>query len=328
MKTSIKTLLMSILIFGFFSQAKAVKPDIVNLYLLSDVIFNKTFKTSEGKTLIFEVSSGDVRIYTTDKPEIRFRIFGDADALDKLDILYYETSSGIKIKVKRITSIWSFFFGRVYVDYELLVPRRYNLNIISSGGDILVKNLAGSAKLKTSGGDIKAEQIYGEVSSTTSGGDIILRNITGNVNATTTGGDIRLEDIEGDVSTSTTGGDIRLKVKNGSVSARTTGGDIVIDLYGKEKAIKASTVGGDIRVTLDDDFQGYFNLSTIGGDVYYDFQMTNIFSRSSSKLEGELNRSEPKVECKTTGGDIKILKRGNWKSRSEIPWINFIDWFG
>ncbi len=311
MRASIKIFVMSIFIFSFSTQAKAYNPDLVNLYLLSDVIFNKTFKTTEGKTLIFEASSGDVRIYTTDKPEIRFRIFGDTDALDKLDILYYETSSGIKIKVKRISSIWSFFLGKIYVDYELLVPKRYNLNIISSGGDILVKNLTGAVKLKTSGGVIKAEQIYGEVNSTTSGGDIVLKSIIGNVNAMTTGGDIRLEEIEGDVNTSTTGGNIRLKVKHGLVSAKTTGGDIVIDLYGKEKAIKASTIGGDIRVTLDDDFQGYFNLSTIGGDVYCDFQMTNIFSKSSSKLEGELKKSEPKVECKTTGGDIKVLKRGN-----------------
>ncbi len=311
MKRALKPFAILILVLSQLLQGKASNLDLVNLYLLSDVIFSKTFKTTEGKTLIFEASSGDVRIYTTDKPEIRFRIFGDSDALDKLDILYYETSSGIKIKVKRISSIWSFFFGKVYVDYELLVPKKYNLNIVSSGGDILVKNLTGDAKLKTAGGDIKAESIFGEVNVNTSGGDIILKNINGKVSAITTGGDIRLEEIEGDVTSTTTGGDIRLKVKNGSINAKTTGGDILIDLFGKEKGIKASTVGGDIRVTIDDDFQGYFSLYTIGGDVYSDFQMTNIFSKSSSKLEGEIQKSEPKIECKTTGGDIKILRRGN-----------------
>ncbi|MCR4417013.1 MAG: DUF4097 domain-containing protein [Ignavibacteria bacterium] len=311
MKTLIRLLMTSLLVFGNFSGLKASNPDLINLYLMSDVIFNKTFKTTEGKSLIFEGSSGDVRIYTWDKQEVRLRIFGDPDALDKLDLLYYETSSGIKIKIKRISSIWSFFFGKVYVDYELTVPKKYNLNVLTSGGDILVKNLTGDAKLKTSGGDIKLESISGDLNATTSGGDIVLKNINGKVNAITTGGDIRLEEIEGDVNCTTTGGDIRIKVRNGSVSAKTTGGDIIIDLYGKEKGVKASTVGGNIRVTLDNDFQGYFSLSTIGGDVSYDFHMTNIFSKSSSKLEAEVGKSEPRIECKTTGGDIKILKRSN-----------------
>ena len=310
MKTAFKLLVIIILASAIFGEVKASNPDLVNLYFMGDVIFNKTFKTTEGKTLILEASSGDVRIYTTDKPEIRLRIFGDPDALEKLDLVYSETSTGVKIKVKRISSIWSFFFGKVYVDYELLVPRKYNLNIVASGGDILLKNLIGDAKLKTAGGDIKAEEISGEVNATTSGGDIILKNIYGNVNAYTTGGDIRLDGIEGDVNSTTTGGDIRIKVKNGNVNAKTTGGDIVIDLSGKDKGVKASTVGGDIRVTLDEDFQGYFSLNSVGGDLYYDFPMTNTFSKRSSKLEAEIVKSEPKIECKTTGGDIKILRRG------------------
>jgi len=309
MRIVYKLLLILIFVTGKVGDVKASKPDLINLYLMGEVIFNKTFKTSEGKTLIFEASSGDVRIYTTDKPEIRLRIFGDPDALDKLDLLYYETSSGIKIKVKRISSIWGFFFGKVYVDYELLVPKKYNLNIVASGGDILIKNLNGDVKLKTSGGDIKVEEILGEVNANTSGGDIILRNITGKVNALTTGGDIRLDGIEGDVSSTTTGGDIKIEVKNGNINAKTTGGDIVIDLYGKDKGIKASTIGGDIRITMDDDFQGYFSLQSVGGELYYDFQMTNIFSKSSTKLEAEIGKSEPRIECKTTGGDVKILKR-------------------
>lgn len=278
-------------------------------FILGDVIVDKTFKTKEGKTLIFESSAGDVRIYTSDKPEVRIKIYGDQDALDRIDMTYSEYSDGMKIKIKRITSFWGLFSKSYYVDYDLIVPKNFNIDINSGGGDIYLKNLVGNLKLKTLGGDIKIEGIEGEVNVSTSGGDITLRKINGNVKATTSGGDIRFEEIFGDVNCSTTGGDIRVQMKNGFMFAKTTGGDIFIDYSGEGKGIKASTIGGDIRLTLDQNFEGYFYLSTVGGDITNDFNLTNIYERSSSKLQGEINKKEPRIELKTTGGDIRVIKR-------------------
>lgn len=288
-------------------QAKI--PDLLNFYLMGDVIVNKSFKTSEGKTLIFEGTGGDIRIYTSEKPEVKLKIYGDEDALEKIEFLYSENSEGIKLKIKKITSIWNFLFSRSYVDYDLIIPKKYNLNINSSGGDIFLKNLIGEVKIKTSGGDIRLENIEGSVSVTTRGGDIILREIKGNVKTITTGGDIKLEKIEGETYCTTTGGNISIQSNNGKVYATTTGGDIYIDYSGVNKGIKASTVGGDIRLILDEKIEGYFYLSTIGGDVDNQFSLTKIYSYKSSKIEGEINKPDPRIECTTTGGDIRIRKR-------------------
>lgn len=296
-------------IFLLNSFLKAGNPDIINLFLLSDVIVDKTFKTQPGKTLIFEGAGGDVRIYTSDKPEVRIKIYGDQEALERLDLLYSEIHDGIKIKVKNIKSFWSLFSKSVYVDYDLIIPKNYNLDIYSGGGNVYLKNLSGNVKIKTFGGDIKIEGVEGEVNITASGGDILLKKIKGSVKTFTSGGDIRVEDINGDVNCSTTGGDIRIQSKNGNVTAKTTGGDIAVDLSGENKGIKASTVGGDIKLILDPSFEGFFYATTIGGDIYNEFDLTNVYERKSSKLQGEVNKKEPRIECKTTGGDIRIIKR-------------------
>lgn len=296
-------------IFLFCSFLKAGNPDIINSFLLGDIIVDKTFKTQPNKILIFEGAGGDVRIYTSDKPEVRIKIYGDQEALERLDLLYSETHDGIKIKVKNVKSFWSLFSKNVYVDYDLIIPKDYNLDIYSGGGNIYLKNLFGNVKIKTFGGDIKIEGIEGEVNITTSGGDILLKKIKGSIKAFTSGGDIQVEEIYGDVNCSTTGGDIRIQSKNGNVTAKTTGGDITVDLSGENKGIKASAVGGDIKLILDPNFEGFFYATTIGGEIYNDFELTNVYERKSSKLQGELNKKEPRIECKTTGGDIRIKKR-------------------
>lgn len=127
--------------------------------------------------------------------------------------------------------------------------------------------------------------------------------------STTIGGDIKLNSISGNIECQTTGGDLKIVSKDGSVNARTTGGDIFIDYFGENKEIRISTICGNINLTIDENFEGYFSLSTIGGDIINDFQMTNIYERRQNKLDGEIGRREPRVELKTTGGDIKIIKR-------------------
>lgn len=296
-------------ILMFYALLKGGNPDINNLFLSSDVIFNKAFKTQEGKTLIFESSAGDIRIYTSDRNEVRIKIYGDQDVLEKMDLIYSETSDGLKIQIKKITSFWGLFSKSFYVDYDLIIPKNYNLDINSGNGDIYLKNLKGNLKIKTFGGIIKLEDIEGDLYTSTSGGDIVLKRIKGNVKAFTSGGDIHLEDISGDINCSTTGGDIQVQLKNGSVTAKTTGGDILIDYVGQSSGVKATTVGGDIKLILDQNFEGYFYMTTIGGEIYNEFNLTNVYERKSSKLQGELNKKEPRIECKTTGGDIRIIKR-------------------
>ena len=305
----LKLIKIFILTITFKSFLFAGPPDIIKLYLMGEIIFDKTFQTKEGKTLVFESSAGDIRVYTSDKPEVRIKIYGDEDALDRIDLIYSENIDGIKIKVKKISSFWGFFSKSFYVDYDLIVPKKYNLNIVSGSGDVYLKNLLGNVRIKTSGGDTKIEGVEGEVYVSASGGDIFLNKIIGNVKSHTSGGDIILREISGEINSSTTGGDIKIQSKNGSINAKTTGGDITIDYAGENKGIIASTVGGDIYLILDKTIEGFFSLSTIGGDIINEFNLTSLYEKKSSKLEGELNKKEPRIQCKTTGGDIKIIKR-------------------
>ncbi len=278
----------------------------VGMTILSeDVIIDKSFKIKNQRNLFFESGAGDVRVYTSDKNEIRLKVYGDPDVIEKVDISYSETTSSIKIKVKKLTGFWEFFSKRFYVDFDLIIPENFNIEINSGIGDIFLKRLTGSIRLKTTG-DVKAENISGDVSIQVSAGDVFLKNVNGKLNVKTSGGDIKVENVSGDAVCTTTGGDIRITSYYGKVDAKSTGGDIIIYHYGETTGINAATVGGDIILSLNSNFEGYFSLSTTGGDVRNDFELSDYIHRRSSRIEGYLRKIEPRVECRTTGGDIRV----------------------
>jgi hypothetical protein len=76
------------------------------------------------------------------------------------------------------------------VEFRLMVPRQYNLDLNTSGGSIDVDDLIGEARVKTSGGSLALGRIEGPVDANTSGGSIALRQAKGNVLARTSGGGI------------------------------------------------------------------------------------------------------------------------------------------
>lgn len=139
------------------------------------MLINKSFKIQEGKTLRFESPVGDIRVFTSDKQGARIKIYGDKYALDRIDLIYSEIKDGIRLKVKRIKSIWSLFSKRFYVDYDIITPKNFKLSIVTGSGDVFIKDLNGYVKIKASSGDVNVESVEGEIEISTNGGDINLK---------------------------------------------------------------------------------------------------------------------------------------------------------
>jgi DUF4097 and DUF4098 domain-containing protein YvlB len=272
------------------------------------VIHEKTFQTEIGKNFKLKTSSGDVYISTWDKPEVYVKISGNSKAEDKMKFRFEKSDDGVTIEGKHGSWLNWFSGSGIYVKYEVKLPDRYNAKISTAGGDIKLYDLNGAVDFSTSGGDIFVKNTEGPVHSSTSGGDITIELNKGLLDLSTSGGDIHVKDFDGELSASTSGGDIVLSGKNGKVNASTSGGDINLIYLDSNKGIDLSTTGGDIYVKVPEDFSADANLSTTGGDVECDLPITSKGKISASKIRGELNGGGPKLECTTTGGDIKVSK--------------------
>ncbi len=262
-----------------------------NAFAQSRTIHEKTFDVSPGQLLKLETKTGDVKIKSWDRDELYVKIQGSRKAEDKMEFDFYETSEGVMIKAEKDggwPSSW-FNWGRGYnLKFIINVPKSFDIEVRTSGGDIDVINLEGTAKLHTSGGDIELLDYSGDASIHTSGGSIICENSGGNL----------------DVHTS--GGDIKLSSANGKVFARTSGGDIELDYAGNNEGIELKTSGGDITVDIPSTLQADVYFKTSGGRIRCDVDGMKERRKTKNKLTGSLNGGGRTFECKTSGGDIRV----------------------
>lgn len=263
----------------------------------------KSFTVQPGATLKVETQGGDVRVRTGagDQVQVRavekIRTNSEAEAdelLKKLDLSIELQGRDVVASAKyaKKGSGWNFgSWPPVQVDFEVTVPAKFNVELRTSGGDIVVGDLTGEVMARTSGGDVKLGRIDGGVRANTSGGDIKLVQATGVTELHTSGGDIEIGTISNAIEASTSGG---------NVSAKFIGalkGDCAL-----------STSGGDVKVTVDASAGFQLEASTSGGDVDAE-GLTITIERGGvgrSRLQGKVNGGGPLLKLHTSGGDIDL----------------------
>lgn len=288
-------------------------------YYVTETI--KNFTVKKGGTLRIYDILGDVRAETWDKNEVVVTEFKKMDVFtrEEAEIVLEKSKSSYRQR-DNLIEIGGEYYSRDWIktDLKVTVPRYFNLEIETRGGDLEVSRLTGKVDLATSGGDIVLSDIDGEVDAKTSGGDVVVRNSTQRVNVRTSGGDLELENIGGPLTAKTSGGDITLIGSNDRLDLHTSGGDIEIRDAGGE--VRAQTSGGDIDIVNtsgsvrvhtsggDIEFRnigGYLNASTSGGDI----EGRKIDGGAEVATSGgsiELQEVNGGVRAKTSGGDIYV----------------------
>lgn len=233
------------------------------------IIQEKSFNISQGKNLIVDISTGDVKVTYWDKSEVNVKIYGNEKAFKKMEFSINGDDEAVEVigKKKSSTSSW---LSNVDVEVEIKVPSQFNLDINTAGGDIKCGGIKGTAQLNTSGGDIWADKFSGNLNVSTSGGDVFLF------------------------------------CNDTYIEAETSGGDISLEYSGQNLGVELSTSGGDIEIKLPEDFQASIDLSTSGGDVSCSFNMSNIKKSRETSLVGDINGGGEKLNARTSGGDITV----------------------
>ncbi|SDR83945.1 DUF4097 family beta strand repeat-containing protein [Opitutus sp. GAS368] len=282
---------------------------------------DKTFTVQPGGNLKAVTQGGDITIQTADTPEVRIHVKQvirassekEADEiLEKLSLTMEQTGNDVTAEAKYESRPMGFHFGSwppVSVSFEVTVPRNFNLNLNTSGGDITAASVQGNVRARTSGGNLKFDRVDGEIDAHTSGGDIVLKESTARAKLGTSGGNIEVDRAGGPTEVSTSGGDITINAVAQLISATTSGGNVRATLTEplKQDAV-LSTSGGDVRVHIVKGAGFELDASTSGGDVRAEGLTITIAKGGvgKSRLVGSVNGGGPRLKLRSSGGDISV----------------------
>jgi|APLak6261667961_1056064.scaffolds.fasta_scaffold00173_10 hypothetical protein len=284
-------------------------------------VVDKTFAVQPGGRLQASTQGGDIRIATGDAAEVQIHVKqviqasteAEADEiLTKLELTLEQSGNNVTAEAKYAKGEhfrWFKSWPPVSVSFEITVPKNYNLQLNTSGGNIAVASLQGDVKARTSGGDLDFARIDGEIEANTSGGNITLQEGTARARLGTSGGDIKVERAGGPTEVNTSGGNITLRSVAQLISAHTSGGDIRAVITERLQADAVlNTSGGDVDVVVVKDAGFELDASTSGGDVRANGLTITLEQGGSgkSKLRGSVNGGGPRLKLRSSGGDIKI----------------------
>jgi DUF4097 and DUF4098 domain-containing protein YvlB len=252
-----------------------------------------TAPVREGGRLVVRVDSGSVTIQPGASERLECEVTLRAYTRD--EVAARRVFSNYELSVKPLENGGAYITGHggsggnhggsLSAEYEVKLPRRFNLDVQTQGGDLGIEDaLQGEAKLTTAGGDIQTGNVVGPLKVETAGGSISLGNVGSRVEARTAGGSMRVGDVKGDANLETSGGEIEVGQIGGALRAETAGGDVVIG--GARGQVVAQTAGGQIEVGPA---SGGVRAETAGGSI---------------RLQGPRGR----VVAETAGGSIDLLQ--------------------
>jgi len=308
---------------------------------------DRTFDVAPGGTLTVESDGSDIIVSGGEGNQVVVQILvtGSQSYVDHMNLSADATAGGVAVTA-RSKSGWLGWFsvGHTESTVKVRVPTSYNVELRTSGGDINIAKLQGTAYGKTSGGDVEASGVRGPVSLhssggditasgidgktelETSGGDVIARTVTGDVDASTSGGsvlvqqitgatrarsssgDVIARNVHGNVDLRSAGGDIRGEGIDGEIRASTSGGDIDAELLGANRGIQATSSGGSIVLHVPADTGGVLNASTSGGSIRTELPVTTK-EAGERRLSGPINGGGAEILARTSGGNIRLQVR-------------------
>ena len=294
---------------------KAV-PDFLTETTLDDIV--ETFPVAADGKLTIDTDCGGIDVQSTEDDTVSVRIQRAAqikanrraaEILKNLDVQIAHEAADVKIEAKFTGDArrWQKRQNDLDVQFDILVPRHYNLDLKTACDDIAVANITGDVNAETFRAGIRLQDITGRIDGITSIGNIDLKTFNGDAVLQTTGGNIALADGTGDVKAKASGGNLQATQVTGIVNGQTSGGGIT--LRGCKGGADLKTAGGSIEVENDRPILA----KTSGGSIHCELREVSAASQSLlldlETMGGSINVSllpdiEATVEAKVLGGSV------------------------
>jgi DUF4097 and DUF4098 domain-containing protein YvlB len=216
------------------------------------------------------------------------------------------------------------FHSRMDASYTLHVPKKFDVDLRSSGGSIATVDISGNLKAHTSGGKLEFANLEGTLTADTSGGsisiegcrcpveiktsggDISVVNGTGVLHAHTSGGRIEVRNLAGDADLETSGGNLVLEKIKGKLVGRTSGGSIHASAPGEVAGdMRLRTSAGNIELAVPANAALDIDARTHVGHVTSELPLTAM-DAGREYLHGKLNGGGKSVVLETSAGNIAL----------------------
>ncbi|MGA9119860.1 MAG: DUF4097 family beta strand repeat-containing protein [Bacteroidota bacterium] len=272
--------------------------------------FDKKFTVNAGGTLKVVTDVGTVRVRGGAGNEVSVvaDMHGRERDLEKFHITADQQGNDVEVRGE-FSGRGSSWFGGINnfdADFVVTVPKEYNVDIKTSGGNIEITAIKGTVRGGTSGGDVNVHDVEGPITTETSGGTVVAEKVAGDVRMSTSGGDVHAKAITGNINVKTSGGNVEVDGTDGEVEARTSGGNVSIRVAGKNKGIYAETSGGNVDFYVPKDIGAEVDLSTSGGEVTCDMPITVSGKIRSDEIRGTLNGGGARLYGHTSGGNVTV----------------------
>ncbi|MGR3810261.1 DUF4097 family beta strand repeat-containing protein [Jiulongibacter sp. NS-SX5] len=261
-----KKLILPFILLFFAFQLAAQEPFVVRSFDAGSVK-NLDVKTSGGQIVVYGDAEDEARVEVYIKSS-RGGELSKREIESRLDDYTLEVGmEGSTLKCFSKKNSRGDYKNGLRISFRVYVPKFTNTDLLTSGGNIKMRNLDGDLKFTTSGGSLDLANLRGEINGRTSGGSIKARNLEDEIDLVTSGGSIDVENLAGDISIHTSGGSIHMYQMYGQINARTSGGGI--DITAVEGDLSTSTSGGSIRLK---EIAGSVKASTSGGGITADIE--------------------------------------------------------
>jgi DUF4097 and DUF4098 domain-containing protein YvlB len=267
---------------------------------------DRSFTVKPGDNFVLDADAGDVRVTGIDGEELKIHVTqrGDNDVMRKYHVSIDQAGNTVTVRGKFEKRFFRFWNDSHWeVRYEVQVPKKFNVDLQTSGGNLVVRSVAGNILGETSGGDLDIEDLEGTIKLSTSGGDVGMVKCTGEMDLETSGGNIVGESLNGSMHVETSGGNIGIRDADGKLFASTSGGNIRAELK-DNKGIDLSTSGGNITVLLPKAITADVRAESTGGDVSCEFPFEGKMKDES--LHGKINGGGKQIMLESSGGSIAI----------------------
>ena len=273
----------------------------------SEAEFSKSFTVGHDGKLVIDVHRGGIRVAGADQDTVNVRVTrkvkratgSDAQRiLAEEKLVLKQSGDEISINAQEPPSLrsgpgWPWARPGLDVNYEITVPRKFDL------------------RLKTAGGGIKVATVQGGVNVRTAGGSLDFDDVDGNVDGQTQGGGIRAAGCKGELVVKTAGGGITVESFAGPfVQGTTDGGSISADLAASPQSdCLLRTSGGSVTARIPAAAMVTLDAHTEGGTVKSELPVQTEGAANGSTLRGKINGGGPSLKLGTGGGSINVLKR-------------------
>lgn len=236
----------------------------------------KTFTMTGLPELRLEAEDAPITIVAEDRPDIDARVTTAGWKISGTEVRILENHAGNVLELEVETPKPGFSFGRHSIKVEIKVPRDINCEIKAGLGNVTVTGAKGKTVVVSKAGTIEAL------------------------------------DLDGKLEASTGEGKIRARGRFDLLTLRSGFGAVDVDAAAGSRMFsewRVSTDDGNVTLHLPPSFAADLDAQTDSGRITVDLPYTITGTPDQSSIRGKMNAGGEALILRTSGGNIKVLKR-------------------